>query len=250
MNTLPYRAPQRPTPTPEAVLAFCSAGHTNADAAQYFGITDRYVRKLKSRARGETEVLPVGNQTPAAVAPSPMSHICDKPDEQPHYATVAPSAVARDGQLWKCPICGEMMAPLPGTTGTEWTESGCYLHQTRPPITSSTPEQNTGTDDTQQVGPGEQGRAGEHEIPAPCLDVPARPTEQHTTPMGGTGPEEQQPVIVRERVVTRIVRLPAEPPRRGIYDRLADVQVESFMGPELGLIVAVILIAMTFWGLG
>jgi hypothetical protein len=68
--------------------------------------------------------------------------------------------------------------------------------------------------------------------------------------MGGTGPEEQQPVIVRERVVTRIVRLPAEPPRRGIYDRLADVQVESFMGPELGLIVAVILIAMTFWGLG
>jgi hypothetical protein len=66
---------------------------------------------------------------------------------------------------------------------------------------------------------------------------------------------EDEPVValpmpqpVRERV--RVVRIPAEPPRRGIYDRLADVQIESFMGPELGLIVAVILIAMTFWGLG
>jgi hypothetical protein len=68
------------------------------------------------------------------------------------------------------------------------------------------------------------------------------------TPMVAA-PETAQPLIVPERVVTRIVRLPAEPTRRGIYDRLADVQIESFMGPELGLIVAAILIAIT-WGFG
>jgi hypothetical protein len=233
------------------VLAYCTAGHTNAAAAEYFGITDRYVRKLKSRARGETEVLPIGNQTSAADVIGNLSTMVDKPDDQPHYATVTSSAVARDGQLWKCPICGEMMAPLPGTTGTEWAESGCYLHQAKAPIMLTQAEHMGGNDELQQTGPEEQDRTGEHEIPAPCLDVPARPTEQHTTLMGGTGPEEQQPVVVRERVVERVVyRIPAEPSRRGFYDRLADVQIESFMGPELGLIVAVILIAMTFWGLG
>jgi CxxC motif-containing protein len=64
-----------------------------------------------------------------------------------------------------------------------------------------------------------------------------------------TMPETTQP-LVRERVITRIVRLPVETRQHGFYDRLAGLQVESIMGPELGLIVAVILIAMTFWGLG
>jgi hypothetical protein len=55
---------------------------------------------------------------------------------------------------------------------------------------------------------------------------------------------------VRPVVITRIVRLPAETPRRGVYDRLSDLQVESIMGPELGTAVALLLILVTFWGLG
>jgi hypothetical protein len=62
-------------------------------------------------------------------------------------------------------------------------------------------------------------------------------------------PETSQPVI-RERVITRIVRLPAETHQRGIYDRLAGIDATSIMGPELGAAVAFLLIVLTFWGMG
>ncbi len=62
-------------------------------------------------------------------------------------------------------------------------------------------------------------------------------------------PETTQPMI-RERVVTRIVRLPAEQHQRGLYDRLGSISIESWLGPELGVACAILLILVTFWGLG
>lgn len=218
MTTIPYRTPQRPTATPDAVLAYCEAGHTNAQAAEHFGITDRYVRKLKSRARGESEmgaVVPISctfvqdAATPTTIEPPPLL-----------YATVVATAVARDGQFWKCPKCGQMMEPLPGTTGEQWKETGCYLCATPRPALEDVPtnyvesaERQDATGATVATGPEGQDRPPELEETSPSLDVPGRNTEHAATPTGGTGPGEQAPTVFRERIIERVVyRVPVERP--------------------------------------
>jgi hypothetical protein len=89
-------------------------------------------------------------------------------------------------------------------------------------------------------------------VPNTAHDETAQPhTVERVLPMVVT-PETAQPVVVHERIVERVkvVRIPAESPRRHMYDRLASVQWESIMGPELGAALALLLILVTFYGLG
>lgn len=132
------------------------------------------------------------------------------------YATVAASDVARDGVLWKCPVCGELMHPLPGTTGAAWAEQGCYLHRAKPPTTSAVAnfqqleisatarsinderfvtsirqEPEGRTDAPFQSGIAEPGQTLEHEDLAPSLSVPGRNQEHPADDAGGIVPGEQ-----------------------------------------------------------
>jgi hypothetical protein len=113
-----------PPATPAAVARYCAAGHTNAQAARHFGLNERTVRKLKAKARnGPTRQQP-------GTDPAPIRHrarIYDLPERPPVMHRISPNLVARDGVLWKCPTCGELMPPLPGTSWEAWQERGCYL---------------------------------------------------------------------------------------------------------------------------
>jgi hypothetical protein len=86
-------------------------------------------------------------------------------------------------------------------------------------------------------------------VPNTAHDETAQPHTVERDPLAVMATETAQAVVVHERIVERVkvVRLPAEPQHRDMYDRLASVQWESIMGPELGVIVAAILIAIT-WG--
>lgn len=105
-----------------AVAAYC-AEHTTAEAAAHFGVNERTIRKWKARASADS-----GNcrQSSPELAPIRATEMARIPD----------AWIARDGQLWKCPVCGELMPPIPGTSGLEWNTAGCYLHQVAPAPTS------------------------------------------------------------------------------------------------------------------
>lgn len=105
--------------SPAEVLAYCAAGHTNAEASLHFSLHERTIRKMKARARGPVEVSPPMESCSQVETPSVLAHI---PDDW----------IARDGQLWKCGRCEQLMPPLPGTTGAAWNMHGCYLHQAEP----------------------------------------------------------------------------------------------------------------------
>ncbi len=86
-------------------------------------------------------------------------------------------------------------------------------------------------------------------VPNTAHDEMAQPHTVELESLSVIAPETAQPVMVHERIAERVkvVRIPAEQPRRGVYDRLSSVQWESIMGPELGVVIAAILIVVT-WG--
>ncbi len=116
----------RPQPTPAAIVDYCQT-HSNAQAATHFGLNERTIRKMKARARAGQEAITPNRNPPSVTGSRPASA-----DQLRRFATVQPGDIAHAGQLWKCPICGELMPPLPGTTGEQWAKRGCYMHQAEP----------------------------------------------------------------------------------------------------------------------
>jgi hypothetical protein len=249
-----YNTTSRPRSpaTPTTVSAYCDAGHTTTEAAAYFGVSDRYIRKMKARhvtdnADAQTPARPA--QTPQDPPNVPNAPILPLEPQTPHYATVAASDVARDGQLWKCPICGEMMAPLPGTTGATWREHGCYICSTPRSVRSvmtTEAEQNSGTSEPTRDGTPEP----EPQIPSPCLDVPPEPEHTSPTPIHGTVPPfrpymDDRPRSISTRSWATPYR-PQVPSITGIYDRLSVGGLEQVNGAPLAIVLAAILIALSY----
>lgn len=171
----------RQVATPAAVLAYCAAGHTNAEAAAHWGINERTVRKWKARAGGSEprQLAPTRATETSQIEPPVISH-----SDIPLQLHIPDHWVARDGVMWRCPRCGELVPPLPGTSGAEWNERGCYLHQVAPlgktvedPANNITAEvpigPGSGPGPALQEAPANVERPG----PAPLLTPigPARP---------------------------------------------------------------------------
>jgi hypothetical protein len=165
--------------------------------------------------------------------------------------------------MWRDPWTGELLPVPPAVHRKAWENERiaardrhkAAVHAALAPVPVDAPTVNI----TSSQADGTAPKLTEVDAVPVDAPVPTVPTG-HAMPLQNIAPQSHETTVpgmptyrpqyapMPERV--RIVRLPAEPSRRGVYDRLADVQVESIMGPELGLIVAVILIAMTFWGLG
>jgi len=43
------------------------------------------------------------------------------------FGGMAPHQIARDGTLWKCPHCLDLMPVISGTSSIAWNDEGCYL---------------------------------------------------------------------------------------------------------------------------
>lgn len=150
----------RQVATPAAVLAYCDAGHTNSEAAVRFGVHERTIRKWRVKARSAGSYCQ--KEAESAIVPAQIGETDNRvqlhiPDEW----------IARDGQLWKCPRCAELMPPVPGTTGANWNARGCYLHQVEPALDEPDPE------------PGPPAASVNDPAPAPELAPldPARPVD-------------------------------------------------------------------------
>lgn len=127
--------------TPSAVLGYCNAGHTSAEAAATFGLHERTIRKWKARALTVPLRSNIDQLTPTRAKDVSQSQELAESDngatapsetENSRTFHINDDAIARDGQWWKCPRCMELMPPLPGTTGAVWNAHGCYLHQVAP----------------------------------------------------------------------------------------------------------------------
>lgn len=94
-------------------VAAYRATHGVAATAAHFGISERMVYK----------------HCAAASAPAPVSAPAR---EQCVVAPLDSSITFRSGGLYRCPICQELMPPLPDQTLDDWNQRGCYLHHTRP----------------------------------------------------------------------------------------------------------------------
>ena len=234
-------------PDPAAVLALLASGKSTADAARTFGVHERSIRRIRQRhqtrqhapERATARVARPVLQTAIPPHDSDESAHAAPQDEQ-RFATVAPSAVAREGQMFKCVFCGDLHFPLPGTTGEEWARTGCYLCQTKraaPTIVLShepdrTPDTtpDTDTDRTPDTPEIEADRTPDR---CPVSDPPAPAADR-------TVLSAVPRVVVQER--TRIVRVPVKPPRTGA---LAWARNEVFApGPVLALIIVGLLIAI------
>lgn len=153
----------RQTATPSAVAAYCAAGHTNAEAAAMFQINERTVRKWKARVASASEVAPKFGASVAQVT-----------------VNIPADWIARDGVLWRCGRCGELMPPIPGTTGAEWNDRGCYLHQSQPAGETGNVELDdpapASDDPDPEAGPAHPEPEKPAGSPAPApLDLPIGP---------------------------------------------------------------------------
>ncbi len=131
MATAAYHT-QPTRPTTAAVLAYLAAGHSNAEAAQHFGIHERSVRRIKQRASerncAATQVSP-GESIPLAEhAPcSPVRQSSDLASPAPIFPDTADD-VAGDHTMWKCPATGELMPVIPGRRRKDWERDRVETH--------------------------------------------------------------------------------------------------------------------------
>lgn len=251
MSTIPYRAPQRPqrratrSYNPIDVIAYAEQHGTPA-AAEHFGIDERSVRRIRQKAEPN-----VANVSHRAENNSDLPTQTFAEANTPTFPDTADDR-AGDSTYWKCPATGDLMPVVPGTHRKEWERERLSAHtrhveslvdRSHAYVKDRTPDTLTDTSDADMsAGPDiQETEAGRQES--------SGHVREYVAPVGpvlSAGP------IVRERVVIRdrIVRLPAETHQRGIYDRLANIDTASFWGPELGVAVALVLILVTFWGLG
>ncbi len=142
MATAAYHT-QPARPSPDAVLAYLAAGHTNAEAAEHFHIHERSVRRIKQRA-SERNNSPIGEFAQGRNS-EPRIRNADH-DRHPvalqHFdpagsAPAAPAArvfpptaddVAGDHTLWRCPATGELMPIVPGTRRHDWERERRETH--------------------------------------------------------------------------------------------------------------------------
>ena len=262
MSTIPYRAPQRPSsrkrkPAPATVLQLyrhevSTSGLRGAAnrTATALGISDDTVRRIVAR---DEEARKAREETPPDLEYVPFD-----PDYEAERiaanAAVAPvltellaaeMAAKQENDVRRVMSIPELEmrqsadeTPQDDTAerrSPEPENDTLDIPQTPQPLPRNDP------DDVPEPLPGYEG-------PTVLPDVGPRSSPLDLEPP--TGPISMAQPGVRERVVTRIVRLPAETHQRGIYDRLAGIDATSIMGPELGAAVAFLLIVLTFWGLG
>ncbi len=135
---LPHARPSAP-----AVLAYLAAGHTNADAAQHFGIHERSVRRIKQRAGAGNGASrePLGNranfaQLGTGARAEPVTEIPNDTragsftPAAPAPGVFPPTAddVAGDHSMWRCPATGELMQVIPGTHRQAWERERRETH--------------------------------------------------------------------------------------------------------------------------
>lgn len=223
--------------TPATVLAYCAAGHSNAEAARQFGINERTVRKWKARARNGT---PTTRRARIYPAHESGTHAAPIPAALPVFHGISPTDVARDGVLWKCPKCEDWHHPLPETTGAEWNAKGCY--QCATPRPADPPENMT----PNMRAPAEHNKIAM--LDADVKPVPA-PETLHATLQAGPPAPRRPPLPARAaparplRVVA--LRHTARPPARIVQARrspLAMLWQAEYRGWWLGVIGAALLI--------
>lgn len=255
-GNIAHRSTARPATRPSVdELEHYLSDHTIDQASRRWKVHPRTIHKWRARADAPHAPMLAQNErnTPTTI------------DSTPTFSATADD-VAGDHSMWRDPWTGELLPVPPGVHRKAWETERiaardrhkAAVHAALAPmpeaqapcptadVTSSqaddTAPKLTPVDAVQVDAPMPTVPYG-HGVPLQNIAL-----QSHKSTVPGMPTYRPHYAPVPERV--RVIRIPAEPPRRGIYDRLADVQVESFMGPELGLIVAVILIAMTFWGLG
>ncbi len=135
--------------TPQAVRDFFASnpGATQADAARYFVVSDRTIRnKLKQSVDCVTSSSVRSRRVSRFSHGVPLAaHVCKNKQrlvesDRPVFALVR-GMVARDGSMWRCPHCSELMPVLAGTRSEVWNKTGCYNCFTRSlaPLPASAP---------------------------------------------------------------------------------------------------------------
>lgn len=206
MSTIPYRAPQRPqrratrSYNPADVVAYADQ-HGTAQAAQRFGIDERSVRRIRQKAEPKQElgttVLTAEDYRGLEALPKVGKVAAEFPDTADDRAG--------DSTYWKCPATGELMPVVPGTHRKDWererhaahtrhleslVDPNSYVKDRTPDTATDTPQPDmSASPDMRDTESGSQETSGHvHDNAAPV------------GPVLSAGP-----VIVRERVVTRIV---------------------------------------------
>ncbi len=238
MTNIAHPAP----PDPAVVLAY-AARHGTTAAAERFKVNPRTVRKWRTRYRPgpEAPVQPTrtAQDGPRPAPPlSPRGRVYAAPiDPSAPVATVGPDAVANGDELWRCPICRELMPPLPGTTGAAWAAAGCYMHTAQPadPVdhNEAAPAQPPAQEATRGPAPAPADTASQpEESPGPARLVivqgdpdPARPSAP-------------APIIVRQ-----VIRVPIARRRRGLIGWAYEHELIG-PGPALALVIFAVLMLM------
>ena len=115
---------RKPTATAAAILTYLAAGHTNTDAAAYFGIHERSVRRIKQRAAERSDRC-ADDRLPPIVSASPTT-IVSHP-AAPLFPATADDR-AGDHTMWRCPATGELMPVVPGTHRKDWERERVETH--------------------------------------------------------------------------------------------------------------------------
>ncbi len=216
-------------PDPALVLAY-AAQHGSAAAARRYGVHDRTIRKWRQKHRPGPEAPARPTRTAqdapqAARAQQPRGRVYAAPAQPAaRFGTVAPDAVPHGHELWKCPMCGELMPPLPGQTGAEWAARGCYLCAVQPadPV------------DQNEAAPAPTPAHANTAAQADETPGPARPVmvQGDADPARPTAPA---PVIIRQ-----VIRVPVA--RRGGVIGWASERELIGPGPLLALVIFILLL--------
>ena len=198
---------------PAVILAYADQ-HGTAAAARQFGVNERTIRKWRTNHQPAANIPPTRTTTTpheltTAPRPSGSARVYDAPDKTPvTFVTVQPRDVARDGVMWKCPRCGDLHHPLPGTTGEQWASTGCYLCATQPagPAPAISPAPPITLDPARGPAPTDTALQSDKS----CGPVRPMVSEQRSDPARPSAPA---PVIIRQ-----IVRVPTPVQQSGIIN--------------------------------
>lgn len=254
--TVPYRTTARPATRPSVdELEKYLADHTIDQASRRYKVHPRTIHKWRARA-----------DTPqAAVLAQDERNTPTTIDSAPTFSATADDR-AGDNTMWRDPWTGDLLPVPPGVHRKAWEAERIAARDRHkaavhaalapvPEVQAPCPTLDITSSQAEETAPKVRV-VDATPVGAPMPTVPTG----HSVPLQNIAQQSHETTVpgmpmyrplyapMPERV--RIVRLPAEPPRRGVYDRLADLQVESIMGPELGTVLALLLILVTFWGLG
>ncbi len=247
----------RPRPTVTQLEKYLSE-HTIDQAAQRWNVHPRTISKWRARP---TEPIK------APESPQDARTIRTTVDTIPMFVPTTDD-VAGDGTMWRDPWLGELTPVPPGIHRKAWeAERIAARERHRAAVEARTSHDVLPTSDIMTDAPTlpascptvdvtsnevdhntvdlEQSTPAELPLPLPCpapLPLPYNVAVSQSPSLSGHTPHRYTSTALRGRETP----LPSYPPRRDSL-RYYLSNIDQIMGPELGLIVAVILIVVT-WG--